>query len=161
MRHRRRRYRRVPRTPIVDLDAQFDADSRVSDPPPEPGTELDLAAAGLRAQHRDVHALLEALAVRLEDALPGAVNVRRRRNGRFRSKQGEVSEISLSLGDERFELVGDAASYRCLRHRVVRGITLAREEVPLQTWVNDVVRTVSERTAVGESQLAALEELLT
>lgn len=133
----------------------------MSDPPLDPGTELDLAAAGLRSQHSDLHALLETLAARLEQALPGAVTIRRRRSGRFRSKQNEVSQIALSLGDERFELTGEAGTYRCLRHRVVRGITLAREEVALQTWIAEVVRTVSERAVIGERERAALEELLT
>jgi hypothetical protein len=94
----------------------------------EPGQALDLAAAELRADSVDIEALVAALAVRLEEALPGMVAVKRRRIGGFRSKETAVQAISLSLGDVRFELQRNAAGFDCTRHAVVRGITLKREQ---------------------------------
>ena len=95
--------------------------------------------------------------MRLEDALPGAVSVRRRRNGRFRSKQGAVSEILVSLGDERFEL----AATRPHRCRAIAWCAASRSRARRCRCKpgSMSVRTVSERAAIGE-RLAALEELL-
>ena len=87
--------------------------------------DLDLAAAELRADAGDLRALVGALAARLESALPRLVAVKRRRIGGFRSKETVVESLSIDLGDMRYELVNAPGGHQCLRHAVVRGITLA------------------------------------
>jgi hypothetical protein len=124
------------------------------------GQALDLAAAEVRADRVDLQALVAALAVRLEEALPRMVSVRRRRIGGFRSKETEVEAISLALGDSRFELVRTPAGFDCTRHAVVRGITLRRESRPLAEWIDEVVAAVAASAAVGEQARIALEALI-
>jgi hypothetical protein len=126
----------------------------------EHGQALDLAAAELRADSVDIEALVAALAVRLEEALPGMVAVKRRRIGGFRSKDTAVEAISLSLGDARFELRRSPAGFDCTRHAVVRGITLKREQCGLTDWIADVVAAVAQTAAVGEQSRIALEALI-
>jgi hypothetical protein len=133
----------------------------LSDPRDDPGSALDLAAAEVRLDSTDTHALIEALAARLEESLPRLATVRRRRVGGFRSKQTEVERIEVSLGDERFELVADRGGVQCLRHRVVRGITLKRDELPVDRWVLELVDEVTRTAAVGEHARITLEALLT
>jgi hypothetical protein len=133
----------------------------LSDPRDDPGSALDLAAAEVRLDTTDTHALIEALAARLEEALPRLAAVRRRRVGGFRSKQTEVERIEVSLGEERFELVQDRGGFQCLRHRVVRGITLKREELPVAEWIVELVGEVTRTAAVGEQARMTLEGLLT
>jgi AcrR family transcriptional regulator len=132
----------------------------VSDPASDPGLELDLAAAELRADSLDLDALVAALAARLEDALPHFVIVKRSRVGGFRSKETEVRTITLNLGDARFELERTVGGFACTRHAVVRGITLRREEQPLDAWVDDVVAAVAQTAGVGEQARIALEGLV-
>ena len=126
----------------------------------EHGQALDLAAAELRADSVDIEALVAALAVRLEEALPGMAAVKRRRIGGFRSKDTAVEAISLSLGDARFELRRSPAGFDCTRHAVVRGITLKREQCGLTDWIADVVAAVAQTAAVGEQSRIALEALI-
>ena len=133
----------------------------LSDPRDDPGSALDLAAAEVRVDSADTHALIEVLATRLEDALPRLAAVRRRRVGGFRSKQTEVERIEVQLGDERFELIQTGGGFQCLRHRVVRGITLKRDELPLTRWIAELVDEVTRTAAVGEQARIALEGLLT
>ncbi|HEX2702015.1 MAG TPA: hypothetical protein VHM72_01105 [Solirubrobacteraceae bacterium] len=121
---------------------------------------LDLAAAELRADSVDIEALVAALAVRLEEALPGMVSVKRRRIGGFRSKQSEIETIALALGDTRFELQRSGTGFDCTRHAVVRGITLKREQCLLTAWIADVVAAVAQTAAVGEQSRIALEALI-
>ena len=132
----------------------------MSDPASDPGLELDLAAAELRADSVDLDGLVGALAARLEDALPRFVTVKRNRVGGFRSKVTEVRTISLNLGDARFELERTPGGFACTRHAVVRGITLKREEQPLDTWVDEVVAAVGQTAGVGEQARIALEGLV-
>ena len=134
--------------------------SELSDPRAEPGQTLDLAAAELRADSTDTHALIEALAARLEEALPRVAVVKRRRVGGLLSKQSEVERINVSLEDQRFELEQARGALSCTRHTVVRGITLKREEIPLDQWICELVGLVTRAAAVGEQARIALEGLL-
>jgi hypothetical protein len=133
----------------------------LSDPRDDPGSVLDLAAAEVRVDRTDVHAMIEALAVRLEESLPRLAVVKRRRVGGFRSKQTEVERIEIVLGDERFELLQARGGFQCTRHRVVRGITLKREELPVAQWINELVDEVVRAAVLGEQARIALEGLLT
>jgi len=132
----------------------------LSDPRDDAGLELDLAAAEVRADRADTHALLEALASRLEEALPRIAVIKRRRIGGFFSKQSEVERIDVSLEDQRFELDHSRGGCQCTRHTVVRGVTLKREELPLEEWIRELVAEVTRAAAVGEQARMVLEGLL-
>ena len=133
----------------------------LSDPRDDPGSVLDLAAAEVRVDRADTQALIEALAVRLEESLPRLAVVKRRRVGGFRSKQTEVERIEITLNDERFEVVQSRGGFQCTRHRVVRGITLKREELPVDQWIRELVDEVIRAAVVGEQARSAWEGLLT
>ena len=128
--------------------------------PDDPGSALDLAAASGRGDRVDTQAMLDALAVRLEEALPGATAVKRRRVGGFRSKRSEVERIAVELGDQRFELVQGGSGVACARAKVVRGITLKRDEVPLPQWIGELVQEAVRSAVVSEQTRIALEGLV-
>jgi hypothetical protein len=67
---------------------------------------------------------------------------------------------SRSLGDTQFELAHTEQGIRCSRHKVVRGITLSREELPLSSWITALVDGVRESAQVSEGDRLALEGLL-
>lgn len=121
---------------------------------------LDLPAAALRADTADVAMSVDALAGSLEQALPGLASVERRKVGGFRSKRREVGRIAVALGEEQFELTRAPEGMRCTRNRVVRGITLSREELPLSGWIAALLAGVSTRAEISERNRAALEGLL-
>jgi hypothetical protein len=128
-----------------------------------PGDEsLDIAlpAAALRADATELSVSVEVLASSLEQALPGMAAVERRRVGGFRSKRREVATIIVGLGDRRFELAHTAQGIRCSRHKVVRGITLSREELPLSGWIRELIEGISESAEVSEGNRLTLEGLL-
>lgn len=122
--------------------------------------DLDLPAAALRADGAELAVSVEVLASSLEQALPGLASVQRRKVGGFRSKRREVASIQVALGEELFELRSDERGPRCTRHKVVRGITLSRSELPLAEWLSQLVEGVSRQAEVSERDRAALQELL-
>ncbi len=126
----------------------------------DPGDVIDLAAASGRVDRVDTQAMLDALAVRLEEALPRAVRVKRRRVGGFRSKRTEVEQITVELGDQRYELTQAGAGLACVRAKVVRGITLKRDELPTEAWVRELVDEVVRSASVSEQTRIALEGLV-
>jgi hypothetical protein len=126
----------------------------------EENLDVALPAAALRADREDLAVSVEVLANSLEEALPGIASVERRRVGGFRSKRREVSRIAVGLGDVQFELSHTERGISCSRHKVVRGITLSREELPLSGWISELVSGIRESAEVSEGNRVTLEGLL-
>jgi len=126
----------------------------------EENLDLDLPAASLRADEADLATSVEALAGSLEQALPSLASVERHKVGGFRSKHREVRRIAIALGEEHFELTRDQNGMRCTRNKVVRGIALSHDELPLTDWVRALVEGVIRRAEVSEQGRIALEGLL-
>jgi len=121
---------------------------------------LDLPAAALRADTADVAMSVDALAGSLEQALPGLASVERRKVGGFRSKRREVQRVEVALGEALFELRRTDGGFSCTRHKVVRGITLSREELPMADWLAELLDGVSHRAEISDRDRVALEGLL-
>jgi hypothetical protein len=122
--------------------------------------DLDLPAAALRADEAELAVSVDVLAAKLEQALPGIASVERHKVGGFRSKRREVRRIAVALGDEQFELLRENQRIQCTRHKVVRGITLSREQLAMSDWVAEVVSGVTQSAQGSEQDRLALQELL-
>ena len=122
--------------------------------------DIDLPAAALRADASELAVSIEALARSLEEALPEIATVERQKIGGFRSRRREVQRIAVALGEERFELRRMEGGLHCTRHKVVRGITLSREELPMAGWIAELVSGVSRRAEISDRDRVALEGLL-
>src|SRR5947209_11022479 len=96
--------------------------------------DIDLVAASLRADMSDLRTFVEALALKLEDALPGAVSVERRRDGMFGAKR--VRRIAVDAGGQRLELRADGAAVQTECSRLSGGIVLKREELSTDEWLH-------------------------
>src|ERR1035441_3844775 len=126
----------------------------------EENLDIDLPAAALRADGADLEISIEALATSLEQALPGIVSVERRKVSGFRSKRREVRRIAVPLGEEQFELLREDQRISCTRHKVVRGITLSRQELPMADWIAELVEGLTRGAEVSDRNRIALEGLL-
>jgi hypothetical protein len=120
--------------------------------------DLDLLAASLRADATDTAAFLEALAARLEGALPGQVEVQRK-GGLFGGKR--VRRIAVRLGDSHYEIEGDGGPPTARRRTVVRGIALKSEALPVDAWIDALSADLLALAQTSERGRAALERLLT
>jgi hypothetical protein len=120
--------------------------------------DLDLVAASLRADAADLDAFVEALAVRLEGALPGQVEVERK--GGLLGSNKRVRRIAVSLGDQRYEADVDRGRVTCRRRSVVRGIALKTEELDLDAWIDALSRDLVEEGERSERGRQALSRLL-
>ncbi len=120
--------------------------------------EFEQVAASLRADARDLATFLEVLAQKLEGALPGGVQVDRA--GGFR-KPKRVARIRCDLGDERFQLAPAAAGLEAVRTRVVRGIALKSEVMPLDAWIDALSQALAQSAATNAAASTALGRLVT
>src|SRR4051812_21484898 len=97
---------------------------------------FELVASSLRADVGDLKAFVEALATKLEGAIPDRTVVERKGGGLF-SKTKRVQHISVDMGDVRYELQVDGGRVEPSRCKAVRGIVLKSERVPLDDWIDD------------------------
>jgi hypothetical protein len=121
---------------------------------------FDLVAASLRSDASDSRGLAEALAVRLESALPGQTRVKRR-SKRFLSGDKVVRLIEVDAADNRYSLaVDDHGGLDARRSAAVRGIVLKNDPLPLDEWLDSLARDLAEQAQASEQGRAALERLL-
>src|SRR4051812_25133508 len=127
-------------------------------PPVADAPDLDLLPASLRADASDTTAFLEALAARLEGALPDRVDVQRQ-GGLFGGER--VRRIAGRLGGTHHEIERDGGAAVARRRNVVRGIALKTEELPVDAWIEALSADLLALSQTSERGRAALERLLT
>ena len=126
---------------------------------PEPDAlDLDLVTASLRADTTDLQAFVEALAIKLEDVLPGRVRVDRRRSGLRGPKV--VNRITINAGDRRLELVSDGGALETRGARLSGGIVLKTEMLDIDAWLAAVSEALAAEAGRSEKTRQALERLL-
>jgi hypothetical protein len=122
------------------------------------GLDIDLLAAALRADTSELGTFVEALAVKLEEAVPGSVRVQRRRDGLFGPKL--VRRIALDTDTERLELSRDGDRIETSCSRLSGGIVLKREMFATDVWLQRLGAALAEQAASSRTTRQALERLL-
>jgi hypothetical protein len=121
--------------------------------------DFDLVAASLRADRGDLKAFVEALAVKLEGALPDSAKVRRGGGGLFGGKK-RVEQIEVQVGNDAYELAHASGRLECRRRTVVRGIALKNDELSVDEWIDAVSRALVDEASDSERARIALGKLL-
>ena len=123
------------------------------------GMGFEMLAASLRADAGDTHAFVEALAHKLEDALPNRVRVERA-SGRF-TRTHPVQRIQVKLGEWEYDLAaGPGSALDARRTHLVRGVALKSEEIGLDEWIDALSVELAELAQHSAQDHAALRRLL-
>ena len=123
-----------------------------------PELDIDLLAASLRADAGDLGAFTEALAVKLEEAIPSGVRVHRGRGRPFGPKR--VGKIVVDAGDRRLELRAEGPGIETSRARLSAGIVIKTEMVGIDEWIAELSRALAEQARRSETTRQALGRLL-
>jgi hypothetical protein len=121
--------------------------------------DFELLAASLRADTRDLAVFVDALASKLEAALPQRTRVSRRSRGLFSGRK-QVARIEVELGEERYVLRHDGGALEARRARVVGGVVLKSEQLGLEDWVESLARAIAAEARTSEHGRLALERLI-
>lgn len=124
----------------------------------DPG--FDLVAASLRADTTDLVAFVEALATKLEGALPGDVVVERKGGGLLSRGSKHVRRISVGMEEGRYDLEWAGAQLQTSRCSEVRGIVIKSERLSLDEWIDALSRELTDRAQNSERSRLALQRLL-
>jgi hypothetical protein len=120
---------------------------------------FEVLASSLRADTRDIKGFMEALATKLEGALPSQTMVERKGGGMF-SREKRVTGIVVNMGDQQYQLNTQSGRIEPRVCKVVRGIVLKTEEVPLDAWIDQLSQVLTEEAQRSEGARLALERLL-
>jgi hypothetical protein len=120
---------------------------------------FDLLLASLRGDASDMRALMEALAVKLEAALPQKAVVERKANRPFSAKK-RVERISIMLDQDRYALSIVHGSAQATRTRTVGGIAIRNEQLSLEEWLTRLTEALGAEAERSEAMRIALERLL-
>lgn len=121
--------------------------------------QVEVFAASLRADYTDVKAFLEALAVKLEGSLPNNTTVTR--HSSLFSREHPMKEITVSLGEYQYRIGKERQGpLVAQRAKVVRGIVLKTEQIPVEQWIEELAEALAQYAAHSAQARAALERFL-
>lgn len=125
-----------------------------------PDEDFDLIAAGIRSDGSDLRISIEALASKLEAALPGQTRVTRSGGGLFGRGKRDVRGIAVSIGDCSYELSVADNGLQGARTRQVGGIAIKHDSLPAAEWVSALTDALREHSRESAAARTALEQLL-
>ena len=123
-------------------------------------SQFDLLAASLRADLGDQKAFVEALATKLTESFPDRVQVERRGSGFLGRGLKRVHRVSVRLGDNEYELEHEEGRVITRRRNIVRGVALKTDELPMESWIDELSGKLVEEAGRSERDRLALEKLL-
>jgi hypothetical protein len=121
---------------------------------------FDLSAAGMRADGSDLTVFFQALAAKLEEALPSRTSVERRGGGLLSRGPRTARSLQVELGDCRYRLELDGGALRGSRERRSGGIAIGRDTLDVDEWIAAVTGDLREEAARDSGARLALERLL-
>ena len=124
----------------------------------DPGIRAGVAANLSRLYAADQREFLETLAKMLEVALPGQVRVERR-GGLFSEKR--VGALDIQLGEHTYVLESLAAGMLvATRCKIVRGIKLKTEILPIEEWLLALTSELEEHAWTHQQARDALKRFI-
>jgi hypothetical protein len=131
--------------------------------PGDGGLSLDLVTAALRADSADVAIYARVLTESLGDALPaGWVTIDRDRtvSDRMRGRPGQVSKITVRMGELVMTLGVQHGAPVAEICREVRGVVLSRQPVPVGAWAEELARALVAHAEQNAATAQALRKLV-
>lgn len=122
-------------------------------------SEVGVAGALAHAYAQDARTFLPLLAQVLTSALPDETVVERK--GGLFQREKPIRKVTVTLGDTIYTLEDlGRGPLSAQRAKVVRGITLKTEAVPVEDWLADLSAHVAVRAQQNEKAFFALKNLL-
>ena len=127
------------------------------------GPSLDMVTAALRADSADVTLYTRVLTKSLGEALPAewvTVESDRSMSDRMHGRAGQVSKITVRLGDRVMTLGiqrGAPVAEVCTQ---VRGVVLSRQQVPLGVWAEELAKALLAHAEQNAEAARALRRLV-
>ncbi|MHB1566180.1 MAG: hypothetical protein ACYCXG_05635 [Acidiferrobacter sp.] len=121
---------------------------------------FDLHAAWVRRSEADLQAFLEGLATRLEQSLPGHVEVNRQRESLLHARR-HVASITIRTDNGHYMLAAKSGDVHTARQHEVRGVVVRTETLPLADWLAALEADLKRISGTLASASGVLHDFLT
>ena len=119
---------------------------------------LGVAGALSQMYRQDTHGFLPLIAAFLEGALPAETRIERA--GGLFQKVKPISCVTTAIGDQIYVIAEHRGTLAARREKIVRGIRLKSEELPIHEWLESLSADVVARAASDEAAMAAMRRIL-
>jgi hypothetical protein len=148
---------------MTELDGVPGEPEGLGEPDGPDGPSLDMVTAALRADSADLAIYARVLTESLGEALPpDCVTVDRDRSmsDRMRGRPGQVSKITVRLGDRVMTLGVQRGAPVAEVCSEVRGVVLSRQQVPMGVWTQELARALVAQAEQNAEAARALRRLV-
>ena len=122
--------------------------------------DMQMAAAALLANNKDVKMMLRLLGKSLQDTLGDRVEVAHSGGGLFHRQTDEVKNITVCLEQDEYQAALDGPSVRCTVGRSSGGIRIRSEQLPVEQWLTRLLSALQAEAVSNQSAQAALQNVI-
>ena len=127
---------------------------------PGAGMDLEMAAAAVLADNKDVRLLLRALGNNLKEALGDRVEVAHAPGGVLHHRSDDVTRITVHLDQDDYEVQLERGALRCTVGRSSGGIRIRSEQLPVEQWLTRLLGSLQQEAVNNQSARAALQNVI-
>lgn len=122
--------------------------------------DMQMAAAALLADSKDVKMMLRVLARTLQSTLPERVEVTRPTGGLLHRQSEEIKAVTAHLGQDDYVAELEGHGVKCSVGRSSGGIRIRNEEVPVEQWLTRLLDALQVLAVENQSARAALQNVI-
>ncbi|MDA8301789.1 MAG: hypothetical protein M0005_09650 [Actinomycetota bacterium] len=127
---------------------------------PGGGMDLEMAAAAVLADNKDVRLLLRVLGNSLKEALGDRVQVAHATGSLLHRRSEDVTRITVHLDEDDYEAQLEGGSVRCTVGRSSGGIRIRSEQLPVEQWLTRLLGSLQREAVDNQSARAALQNVI-
>lgn len=120
--------------------------------------DLELAAASMLADGKDVHVLLKVLAGQLAGALGDRLRVDRK--GGLLRKSSDITALEASIGSEQFRAAVSGPGVTCTIGHSSGGIRIRSDTVSMDEWLRRLLEALKVEASHSQTARLALESIV-
>jgi hypothetical protein len=122
--------------------------------------DMQLAAAALLADNKDVKMMLRVLGKTLHDSFGDRVDIARAPGGMLHRQSEEVKAITVHLDQDDYQAQLDGHAVQCTVGRSSGGIRIRNENLPIEKWLERLLNALQKEAINNQSARAALQNVI-
>jgi hypothetical protein len=127
-----------------------------------PGGQADMqvAAAALLADNKDVKVMLRVLGKALHDSVGDRVEIVHASGGLVHRQSEEIKSITVHLDQDDFQAQLDGRSVHCSVGRSSGGIRIRNETLPVEQWLGRLLSALQREAVNNQNARTALQNVI-
>jgi hypothetical protein len=122
--------------------------------------DIEMAAAALLADNKDVGMMLGVLANSLKDSLGPQMEIISSSRGLLRRQSDQIKRIRIRLDQDDYEAELGDGKLTCTVGHTSGNIRIRSEQLPIEQWLSRLLTALRKEAATNQAARAALERVL-